>query len=218
MGREVSQVYLLCEQCSNLVVLERSRMNSFGPNEEVICQRCDYKISGLSAKSLGVTLALSFTALIFYFPANFLPFMTMELYGRRSSSTIWEGVVQLAESGSVFIAIVVFLASIFIPFLKLAILFYLSWEASFRSQKNESKSKFQTRLYRFIELIGRWSMLDIFLLAVLVAIMKLGPWTTVEPNIGSVMFALVVVFTMLASMSFDPRLIWRNENEIQKNS
>lgn len=148
-------------------------------------------------------MVFSLTALIFYLPANLFPFMTIELYGNRHSSTIWEGILSLMDAGSWAIAAIVFLASMFIPLLKLIILFYLSLTA--RNGKNQH---FKTSLYRFIEAIGRWSMLDIFLLAVLVAIMKLGPWTTVEPEIGSLMFALVVVFTMLASANFDPQLFW----------
>lgn len=115
--------------------------------------------------------------------------------------------MSLAEKGSYFIALVVFLASLVVPFLKLGILFYLSLTAN-----RNRNSRLKTRLYHFIEVIGRWSMLDIFLLAVLVAIMKLGPWTTVEPGLGAVMFAVVVIFTMLASAYFDPRLLWKDDN------
>lgn len=132
--------------------------------------------------------------------------MTMEVYGSRSSATIWSSVVSLAESGSWLIATIIFLASIVIPFIKLFVLFFLSLTA--RHPKNKL---LKTQLYRAIEYIGRWSMLDIFLLAVLVAIMKLGPWTSVQPEIGSAMFALVVIFTMLASASFDPRLLWKED-------
>ncbi len=152
-------------------------------------------------------MVFSMTALILYIPANLFPFMTIELYGSRNSSTIWGGIVSLAESGSLAIAIIVFLASMLIPFVKLVILFYLT---SFTRQKNP---KFNTKLYHMVESIGRWSMLDIFLLAVLVAIMKLGPWTAVEPGIGSLLFAIVVIFTMLASAYFDPQLLWEEENE-----
>ncbi len=164
-----------------------------------------------ASHSIHSTLAFSLTALILYIPANLFPFMTIELYGNRNSSTIWTGVVALAESGSVAIALVVFLASIVIPFIKLALLFYLALSA-----KQKKHPNFKNRLYQIIEAIGRWSMLDIFLLAVLVAIMKLGPWTTVEPGLGALLFALVVIFTMLASASFDPQLLLKDENEESK--
>lgn len=145
------------------------------------------------------TLVFSLTALIFFIPANLFPFMTIELYGHRNSSTVWDGVVALARDGAWFIAIIVFLASIIVPFLKLFILFYLAL-----SKPTERNIKLHYNLYRTIEAIGRWSMLDIFLLAILVAVMKLGRWTTVEPEIGSYLFALVVIFTMLASAIFHP--------------
>lgn len=145
------------------------------------------------------TLAFSLTALLLYIPANIFPFMTIELYGRRNTSTIWSGIVTLADDGAWFIAIVVFLASLLVPLLKLLILFYLSLTFDRGDQPTLKK-----RLYDFIEVIGRWSMLDIFLLAILVSMVKLGSWTTVEPELGSILFTLVVIFTMLASAEFKP--------------
>ncbi|HMN69892.1 MAG TPA: paraquat-inducible protein A, partial [Bdellovibrionales bacterium] len=157
------------------------------------------------------SLAFALTALILYVPANLFPFMTIELYGSRNSSTIWQGILTLVEKGSFFIAIVVFLASILIPAVKLVILFYLGATAG-----NGKHARSKTYMYHAVEAIGRWSMLDIFLLAVLVAIMKLGPWTTVRPEPGALMFLLVVIFTMLSSAYFDPQLIWENHDE-EKN-
>lgn len=143
------------------------------------------------------------TALILSVPANLFPFMTMELYGNRNTSTIWGGVKALAEGGSWFIALVVFLASIVVPFLKLAALLYLSLSAG--------KGSFETkyRIYLAVEALGRWSMLDIFLLAILVAVLKFRPWTNAKPEVGSLLFLLVVIFTMLASAAFDPRSLRR---------
>lgn len=159
-------------------------------------------------KSLQLSLAFSLTALIFYIPANIYPFMTIEMYGRKNSSTIWSGIVELFDSGAWGIALVVLLASLVIPFLKLLILFYLSLTTT--TSRNRSHKH---RLYLIIESIGRWSMLDIFLLAVLVAIVKLGAWATVVPGLGSLMFLFVVIFTMLASAYFDPQLLKDPENE-----
>ena len=155
-----------------------------------------------------MTLSMSLTALIFYIPANLYPFMTIEMYGVRNTSTVWGGIVQLADMGSWAIAIIVFLASILIPLLKLLILFYLVF-----SKPSEKTHKNKVRLYKFVEAIGRWSMLDIFLLAVLVAIMKLGPLARVEPGFGSFMFLLVVIFTMIASAYFDPNCLKESEND-----
>ena len=152
-------------------------------------------------------MIFALTAMIFYFPANIFPFMTIEMYSNKNSATIWGGIVQLADSGSWPIAIVVFLASMLIPIVKLIILFYLGLTA-----QNKQHPRFKTKLYHIVEAIGRWSMLDIYLMAVLVAVMKLGRWTTVEPEIGSLLFALVVLFTMLSSAYFDPKLIWEDKN------
>lgn len=132
--------------------------------------------------------------------------MTIEMYGKSNSSNIWNGVVQLSKGGSFAIAAIVFLASIVIPFIKLIILFYLSLTAN--SKKNP---QLKSRLYFMVEAIGRWSMLDIFLLAVLVAVLKLDHWTNVTPEIGSVLFAGVVIFTMLSSAFFNPLLLWNEE-------
>jgi paraquat-inducible protein A len=192
----------MCPVCSNPVLL------SNGLNQNIVCDRCGEKNHRLEPKSVQATLAYSMTALILYFPANIYPFMTIELYGNRNTSTIWGGILSLNESGSWAIALVVFLASMLIPFLKLLCLFYLSLIA-----RNNRHPKFNTQLYHIIEAIGRWSMLDIFLLAVLVAIMKLGPWTTVRPEPGALLFVFVVIFTMLASSNFDPKLLWEKENE-----
>ena len=176
-------------------------------NTTLTCQRCGHSHKNLKPKSARLTLAFSLTALILYIPANIFPFMTIELYGSRNSATIWGGIVSLAESGSLAIALIVFLASMLIPFVKLVILFYLTLFSSV------GNPKFNTKLYYIVESIGRWSMLDIFLLAVLVAIMKLGPWTVVQPGIGSLLFAIVVIFSMLASAYFDPQNLWKDENE-----
>ncbi len=153
-------------------------------------------------------MAFALTALILYLPANLFPFMTIELYGRPTSSTIWGGIVSLAEGGSYTIAAIIFLASMVIPFIKLAILFYLSIPP-----RSQAQQKTMTKLYVFVEAIGRWSMLDIFLLAVLVAMMKFSSWTTVTPELGSVLFTFVVIFTMLASAFFNPKLIWEKRHE-----
>jgi paraquat-inducible protein A len=197
----IQKKIITCDVCSQPYEVSDGMTTSY------VCERCG-KVHRLHPKSAHRTLAFSLTALIFYFPANLFPFMTMELYGNRTSSTIWGGVVSLTKAGSVFLAIIVFLASILIPLIKLIVLFYLS--ATARSAHHQ---RFKTKLYHIIEAIGRWSMLDIFLLAVLVAVVKLSHWTTVEPEIGSVLFASVVIFTLLASANFDPKLIWEDLDE-----
>lgn len=194
----IRSYYIICKVCSYPILVSGSL------ERNIICNRCGDIENRLKPKSATLTFVYSLTALIFYFPANIFPFMTIELYGSRNSTTIWSGILSLIDSGSWPIALVVFLASVFIPFLKLIILFFLALV-----NKNNSHPHFMSYLYHLVEVLGRWSMLDIFLLAVLVAIMKLGPWTVVKPEIGSLLFVLVVLFTMLASANFDPRLLWK---------
>ncbi len=170
----------------------------------------DPKASHSNSLSLAPTMIFALTALIFYVPANIFPFMTIEMYGNRHSTTIWSGIVDLMQSGSWAIGVVVFLASMLIPFFKLVILFYLGLTA-----KNNKNTKFKLGLYHTVEAIGRWSMLDIYLLAVLVAIMKLGAMATVRAEPGAVLFALVVIFTMLSSAFFKPQVLGKIEDEHQ---
>ncbi len=198
--------FYMCHHCSHSIPVTDNYLDG------IVCDRCGHSNHRLRPKSAALSMAFSLTALIFYVPANILPFMTIELYGHRNSSTIWSGILALIEDGSWPIGAIVFLASMLIPMLKLAILFYLSATAHTRAHP-----RFKTRLFHFVEAIGRWSMLDIFLMAVLVAIMKLGPWTHVTPEVGSLLFALVVVFTMLASAYFDPKLLWQ-DLDLEKKS
>ncbi len=199
-GAKSSSQFVICSHCSH--------RNAFIDKEgEVVCERCGHRHRHIKPKSIEMSLAFSITALVLYIPANIYPFMTIELYGNRNSSTIWSGIVSLFESGAWAVAAVVFLASLFIPLLKLVILFYLALTA--RTKKHPH---FKNKLYKMVEAIGRWSMLDIFLLAVLVAIVKLAPWAHVQPEFGSLMFLFVVIFTMLASAYFDPQLLWEEED------
>lgn len=193
--------YYECQLCSHPKLVTNGDMES-------VCEHCGFKSKHNQRRSAKWTIALSLTALIFYIPANLFPFMTIELYGNRNSSTIWSGILALAEAKSYAIALIVFLASLLVPFLKLLMLFYLSLRP-----KSYRQQRFKMKLYKVVETIGRWSMLDIFLLAILVAIMKLSNWTAVEPGIGSVMFAVVVIFTMLAGATFDPRIVWERKFE-----
>jgi paraquat-inducible protein A len=170
------------------------------------CIRCgSFVATRRSTRSLEVTAALSLAALILYVPANVYPIMKMYLYGGYSESTVWDGVVMLMRNDQWFIAVIVFLASMVIPVVKLAGLFSLvvtarmGWGRRLRSR---------TQLYKFIDAIGPWAMLDVFLLAVLVALVKLSTWAKILPGPGLVAFTAVVVLTMLASATFDPKLIW----------
>ena len=155
------------------------------------------------------TLAYCITALILYFPANLLPFMTLEMYGVKTEPTIWAGIVTLSHGSSWYLSIVVFVASMLIPFIKLMALFYLSLTLNNPSNKN-----FKNKLFKFVKKIGPWSMLDIFLLAVLVAVLKLDTMSRVFVGEGAFMFLLVVIFTMLAADSFELTLDSGDKNDV----
>jgi paraquat-inducible protein A len=160
-----------------------------------------------------VTAALALAALIFYVPANVYPILRMNWYGAYSESTVWDGVASLFRQDQWFVATIVFLASIVIPLVKLLGLFFLVATANLESRWLRQE---RTWIYRIIDVVGPWAMLDVFLLAILVALVKLDQFAAVWPGPGLPAFAAVVVLTLLASASFDPESIWRgpeNRNE-----
>lgn len=152
------------------------------------------------ARSLEITAALSLAALIMYVPANLYPILRMSLHGAYSESTVWDGVVSLARHGQWLVAVIVFLASIAIPLAKLMALFFLVATARWRPARWKRE---RGHLVHAIGVIGPWAMLDVFLLAVLVALVKLGEFATVLPGPGLLAFSCLVVLTMFASSSFD---------------
>jgi paraquat-inducible protein A len=170
------------------------------------CARCGSRIAEGPHGSLQRTAALALAALVLYVPANAYPIMRMQFHGAYSESTVWDGVVKLFDSGQWPVALIVFLASIVVPVMKLAGLLYLVVTTRFGIGR---RLRDRARIYRFIDVIGPWAMLDVFLLAVLVGLVQLGQIATVLPGPGLLAFAAVVVLTMLASASFDPKTIWR---------
>jgi paraquat-inducible protein A len=169
------------------------------------CARCAMVLRANRRNPLGRTAAFSLAALLFYWPANVYPILTMELYGAHSENTVFQGVVSLFDPVQRLVAVIVLLASIVIPLLKLLGLIYLVTATAFRSTRRRLARAW---VYRAIDVIGPWAMLDVFLLAILVALVKLGELATVRPGRGLLAFAAVVVLTILASASFDPAQIW----------
>jgi paraquat-inducible protein A len=151
------------------------------------------------------TWALIITAFIFYIPANLLPITHVISFGKAQSDTIISGVIYFVKSGSWPIALVIFVASVFVPLLKLFILTFLLISVQ---SKSKWRCKDRTRLYRVTEVVGRWSMVDIYVVTILVALVKLGSLATMQAGAGAIFFAGVVIITIFAAMSFDPRLIW----------
>ena len=169
------------------------------------CPRCGATLHRRKPASLARTWAFLLSAFILYIPANLLPVMVTQSILGTQRDTILSGVIYLWLSGSHMLAGVVLIASIIVPLLKMLILTLLLASVHFRSTW---RIRQQTRLYGLVEIIGRWSMLDIFVVALLAALVRAGALATIIPGGGALAFASVVVLTMLASLSFDPRLLW----------
>jgi paraquat-inducible protein A len=194
---------IVCGTCGQA---QEARPAGLRPGEALECCRCGALLVEEKRGSLSTTGALALAALILYVPANLYPILRMNWYGSYTENTVWDGVVSLARSNQWIVALIVFFASIVIPLAKIAGLFFLV--ASSRTG-TPRWALARTRIYRFIDVIGPWAMLDVFLLAILVALVKLGQFATVLPGPGLLAFTCVVVLTILASASFDPKLIWR---------
>ena len=173
-------------------------------------RRCGAQLADHKPNSLARTAAFSLAALLFYVPANIFPILEMDLYGVHSENTVWEGCKTLFQHGEILVAVVVFMASLVIPALKLLGLFFLV--VTTRRGSNRRRPV-RTWIYRTIDRVGPWAMLDVFLLAILVALVKLGELATVIPGPGLLAFTAVVVLTILASSSFDPTLIWADRGD-----
>jgi paraquat-inducible protein A len=169
------------------------------------CPRCGATLRTRKPESRQRTWALLATAVILYIPANALPVMRVVSLGKVQADTIMGGVVHFSRSGEWHLALIIFTASVLVPILKISILSFLL----VAEQRGMVWNPLQrARLYRLTELVGRWSMVDIFVVALMVAMVELGNLASIAPGPGSVAFALMVVATMLAALTFDPRLLW----------
>jgi paraquat-inducible protein A len=176
-----------------------------GAGHDHHCPRCGSPLHLRKTNSLERTWALVIAAAIFYFPANLLPITHTSALGKVQSDTIMSGVLYFLKHGDWPLALVIFVASVAVPLLKLLILAYLLWTVQRRSTTGMMD---RTRLYRLTEAVGRWSMVDVFVVTVLVALVRLGILANIEAGPGATYFSLVVVVTMIAAHSFDPKLIW----------
>lgn len=174
------------------------------------CPRCGTPLRSRKPNSIARTWALVLAAAVFYIPANVLPITYTTSLGREQSDTIMSGVIYFINSGSWPVALVIFIASVSIPLFKLVILSFLLMSVQRRWRWRPGD---RTRLYRITQAIGRWSMLDIYVVTILVALVHLGALATIEAGPGALFFATVVVLTMLATEAFDPRLIWDEMEE-----
>jgi paraquat-inducible protein A len=181
------------------------RSEAEGTHGHLRCPRCGERLHRRKPDSIQRTWALVIAAVFCYVPANLLPIMTVTSLGQTQSDTIMSGVIFLFAHGMWPLALVVFVASVLVPLMKLVILIYLLISVRIRSIR---RPRDRTRLYRITEAVGRWSMVDVYVVTILVALVRLGNLATIEAESGAIFFAAVVVITMFAAMSFDPRIIW----------
>jgi len=179
-----------------------------GDAAAVYCRRCGGRLHSRRPHSLQRAWAFLITGLLLYFPANLFPIMVTESFGRPEQNTIFSGIVFLWAHGSYFVATVIFLASVVVPIAKFLVIFYLLGSVHRRSRL---ALKEKVHLYRLTEIIGPWSMVDVFVVALLVALVKMGGIASVRPGVAATAFAAMVAMTMLSAMSFDPRTLWDDE-------
>ena len=191
---------LLCRQCGKVITLGDD-ISALGEP----CPRCYSKTQYRKTSSIQRTWALLIASVIAFIPANVLPVMTVVTFGRGHPDTIMSGVIMLLQADMLPIALVVFVASVLVPVFKLLGLFILLLAVHYRWRINYRQA---TIMYRYIHFIGRWSMLDLFMISILVTLVNMGNIAAIHTGPGATAFATVVVLTMLAASSFDPRILW----------
>jgi paraquat-inducible protein A len=194
-----------CASCHECGLLARLPAGAHEQDLHPHCPRCGSELHARKPRSLERCTALVIAAALCYVPANVLPVMTVTSLGRTQSDTIMSGVTYLLTHGMWPLAGVVFIASVCVPVAKLVILSFLLITVRRGSSWRPVE---RTKLYRITEAIGRWSMVDIYVVTILVALVHLGNLASIEAGLGAVFFGSVVVITMLAAEAFDPRLIW----------
>ena len=190
-------VLISCKNCHKVYEKENY--------EDFICTRCKHKVTKRIKNSLQVSLALVICAILLYIPAMVYPIMEVTKLGVQIESTILQGVISFLDMESYFIAIVIFTASVAIPMIKLIGLLFI-----FLSLKINVKMDNKTKnlIYTFIEAIGKWSMIDIYVVAILASIVQLDEIFNIKGGIAATSFALMVILTMIAANRFDTRIIW----------
>lgn len=192
----LKQGLMRCHDCGCLVKISQQLQH---------CPRCDGHLHARKPQSLQRTTALLLSGYLLYIPANIFPIMTVSQFGVGEPHTIAGGIIELIHSNMIPIAMLVLIASIVVPLLKLLGISLLLLCVYFRWRVN---AKLWTMMYRIICFVGRWSMLDIFMISILVSLVDLGGVAQIIAGPAATAFAAVVVLTMFAANNFDPRLIW----------
>ena len=190
-------VLMSCKNCHK--VFEREDYDDF------VCNRCNHKVRRRIKDSLQVSLALVISAIFLYIPAMVYPMMEITQFGISIESTILEGVISFLEYESYFIAFVIFTASVVIPLIKLVglLLIFVSLKINIKMS-----NKTKILIFKFVEIIGKWSMIDIYVVAILASVIQMDEIFNIKGGIAATSFALVVLFTMVAAHRFDTRIIW----------
>ncbi len=196
-----------CHTCGLLLHLQTSNHTH--------CLRCKTPMHMRKPNSVSQSWAFLLAAIVAYLPANLYPVMTVVSFGKAQSDTIMSGVIYLLLHGDWPLALIVFVASVLVPLLKMVALLYLLITVQ---KKSHLRNQQRTRLYRIVELVGRWSMVDIFVVALLAALVNVGAVATIEPGPGAIAFTSVVILTIFAAQSFDPRLIWDYPGDINDST
>ncbi len=203
------QSLMRCHDCGKLQRIMQQRDS----NPVQFCPRCGSHLHMRIPGSVNKTWALVITSLLLYIPANVLPIMTVKQLGVGEPHTIVGGIIELIHSELYPIALIVFVASILVPLLKIIGIILLLLSIHFHWQLGKRE---RVMLFHMIEFVGRWSMLDIFMIALLTALVSLGQVAEIEAGAGATAFAAVVVLTIVAAKAFDTRLIW--DDDIESNN
>jgi paraquat-inducible protein A len=176
------------------------------PDQDALCARCGTRLPiRVHPRARSRAAAFAAAGLIIYPLAIALPIMRIEQFGQMNTTNIWSGVVSLLSSGEIAVGLIVLLSSIVAPVVKLVAMLVLSMPTSVLTRRHKAMT------YRFVEWIGRWGMVDVLLVAILVALVKLGSWAEVAPGPGLIAFTAVVVLSLLSSAAFDPHAIWEQD-------
>lgn len=200
----LAQNLKLCKVCTALV-----------PVTQTHCSRCHTKVPLRQRGSLQNTLALLLAASVLYVPANLMPIMRTVSFGEVIDSTIISGLILMWQDGAYPVALIILLASVIVPVVKIIIMFWLCYLTRLPLSQRQQSS---TQIFRLVDWVGRWSMVDVLVVAIMAALVRFDLIMSVYPGVGALVFAAVVILTMLAALSFDPRLLWdplsEKENQV----
>ena len=182
---------------------------NYDTGAEVICRRCKHKVYHEKSKSYAQSWAFLITAMILYLPANLYPILITRQFAQTQENTIIGGIISLWEHGSYPIALIILFASVFVPIIKFIMLLYLLIAVKIDTAASKVDKH---KLFYITEIIGPWSMVDVFVVAILATLVQYT-YVSIIPGVASTAFALMVIFTMLAAHSFDTRMILRNSHE-----